>query len=86
MNEYFDKNRRWLNPVIAGFIVCMTPLILSTIGQATPIPLWVSKAAFVLSVFLAGFGAMMTDTTSAKVIRYVGFSLGIGGLLYFVFL
>ncbi len=81
-----DNACETLLSVQTDFIVCMTPLILSTVGQATPIPLWVSKAALVLSGFLAGFGAMMTDTASAMLVRYFGFALGIMGFLYFVVL
>lgn len=84
MIKYIERNQLWIIALIGGMIIGITPLILATLGTNTDfsIPKWVSPLGLTLAGVGTGFGAMLTDTASAKVVRYVGSAFAVAVILY----
>jgi len=87
MNEYYKRNQRWINPFLGGAMVAIAPILLSVIIAPTPSPLpgWLTTAGLVLAGFAAGLGAAITDTSSARAIRFIGTAFAAAVLLYAIF-
>lgn len=87
MSHYFERNRLWLNALLAGFIISVAPLLLAIVDPtvAVSLPKWINVTALILSGFGVGLGAMLTDTSSAKVVRFLGSAFAIAVIAYNIF-
>lgn len=74
LGNYIEGNRRWLMPLVAVFIIVAGPMLLRAFedGAQASWPAWVSALACLLGGFVVAFGAAITDTASARVVRLVG--------------
>lgn len=87
MTKYFEHNRLWMSPVIAGLMIAIGPALLQVIGgpDASPLPAWLPFLGLAIAGFGAGIGATFTHTTSANVVRFVGTAAGFAVLLLSIF-
>lgn len=81
---YFERNQPWLNGIHGFIIVAIWNIMIGPMipEVAATVPHWLSTVVLILASFLTGFGAMMTETASAAVVRYIAFGLGIALILY----
>ncbi|RRS01186.1 hypothetical protein EIP75_21665 [Aquabacterium soli] len=88
--SYYNRNSRWLAPLLVIALLTLTPVVLSTFdvnrldggGPMPPVPVWmatVAKVGVVLATVLAALGACFTNTLSAHLARVVlpGIALGV---------
>jgi hypothetical protein len=76
--NYYRRNQRWLNPLIAVVILAAWRPLLSSLDEAVvnqalkAEPAWVTSltwpSAF-LGVVAVGFGAALTETLSAEILK-----------------
>lgn len=67
--NYFARNKRWLMPLVAGFIVVTSPAVVGVLTEQPPLlPSAVTAGAGILAAFAVGLGAIRTDTLSAYVL------------------
>ncbi len=63
---------------MGGFMIASGAVMLKAVAAATPdpsaatLPSWLPIAGLALAGFGAGIGAMLTDTISAHIVRFVG--------------
>lgn len=89
-NNYFDRNTKWLMPLAAIlFVLVLCPLISMFAEQGGKSPLAISPAFYgavlLIGAFSTGFGAKMTDTVSARIVEFLGFSAAAGFVVYALF-
>lgn len=83
--SYFNRNGKWLNPLVGICILTLTPMLLSGFndsGTPSVVPAWMlilAKVGIVLGAFSAAIGACFTDTLSGHVVRVAlpGLALGV---------
>jgi hypothetical protein len=75
--SYFSRNKRWLFPLLAGFILTATPAVLEVLQQPVMLPSAVTTGVGMLCALAVGFGAMRTDTTSGEIVARLGFVAGL---------
>ncbi len=76
---YYQRNQRWLMPLLGLAILVMVPLTLTMFdsglgGKPAALPGWMHAVAYggcILGAFLVGLGAVFTDTLSADILRVV---------------
>lgn len=88
MNDYMQRNRRWIKPALVGMMLASAALMVRIIelkAGASHVPSWVAPVGIVISGFGAGLGAMFTDTTSAYIVRFIGTAAGFAAVLQSVF-
>lgn len=87
MTQYFESNRRWITPLVVGLMLALGPILLQVIGgpDASPLPAWVPSVGLMVAAFGAAIGAMRTDTTSAYLVRSVGFGVSLVVVFYSIF-
>ena len=87
MIKYFDRNRRWLGPIMAGAMIGLPPVMMQVIGgtASVVVPVWITLTGLVIAAFAAGVGAMFTHTSSAHVVSFVATAAGFAGILYAFF-
>jgi len=71
MNQYMKENIKWITPVLGMFFVVMSPVLAAMSGAPLPIPSWLVPAAIGMGMLGAGYGAAITDTMSARIVRFV---------------
>lgn len=82
--SYFDRNRRWLSPLLAtamlvtGLLAAQT--VVGDIGFALPI--WLIKAVLVLGLFTTGLGSAFTNTVSSRLLQGAGICVAIALMLH----
>jgi len=86
--NYFERNQRWLAPLMAILVLSTTPLLMGIIGAADgpafEPPKWMillSQVGIALGCFSAGLGAAFTNTLSADIIKVVLPGIGAGMVL-----
>lgn len=72
---YVSRNLAWIQPAVATVLLVVFPTILAGVdpGAAARLPAWLVPVGGALGSFAAGLGAARTDTTSASVVRLLGF-------------
>jgi hypothetical protein len=90
LTDYITRNAMWLRPAVATLLVCVFRVAQAGIDPqlAAALPSWLTPASSVASVAGAaavGLGASMTDTTSAAIVRIVGFGAALGLMLLYMF-
>lgn len=74
VEKYFERNRRWLVPMLCGLIIAGSSTMLLVIDPELGDRLsWLSVLGFVLAGLSAGFGVAVTDTLSARLLASVAF-------------
>ncbi|NBA95248.1 hypothetical protein [Pseudomonas sp. R5(2019)] len=72
---FFAENIRWIQPLIAAFILLAAPGIADQFG-GFKIPVIVSGSFALLAIVYAGIMARLTDTLAAKIFIYVAIAAG----------
>lgn len=91
MMNYFERNRRWLIPAMGGFMIAAGAVMLKVVAGTSPdpsvatLPSWMPVAGLAIAGFGAGIGAMLTDTASAHIMRFVGTAGACAVLLHAIF-
>lgn len=80
--NYMDRNRRWLSPIIGGMLVAAGPTLFAAAHVPLPLPEWVPNAAVAIAGLAAGVGASVTDTSSGRLVRFLGTALGAAAILH----
>jgi hypothetical protein len=74
-SSYVERNRRWLLPLFVGFVLLAAQafgrLVVITSDGHDPLSLSITGWFVALALILAGLGAWMTDTASARVVAGV---------------
>jgi hypothetical protein len=91
---YFQRNRRWLMPFIVICMLILAQMMLSVFAEPDPVggkpiqvPTWtrlIAAGGCVIGAFLAGLGAMFTDTFSADIVRVAAPAGGLAVILALV--
>lgn len=71
MNNFLKANQKWIAPTLAMLIVVMVPSIAEMSGNSILLPSWFISLTLTLGMLSAGFGAYITDTLAARIIRIV---------------
>lgn len=68
-SSFFSRNALWLRPLMAGVVLAVAPMIGATLvpEHAETLEL-VAMLGIFLSAALAGFGVMMSDTFTARLL------------------
>ena len=76
---YVSRNAAWIQPAAATLLAVATPAMLASVDstKAAILPAWLVSAAGALGCFATGLGAARTDTTSASVVRLLGFVVAV---------
>lgn len=87
MNGCYKRNQRWINPFVGGAMLGLAPILHSVIIAPAPSPLpgWVVSAALAFAGLAAGLGAAITNTTSARAIRFIGTALAAAAILHAIY-
>lgn len=85
MNEYVKRNQRWINPFFACLVLSAAPVLMAIIDPSVKLPGWISTVGLILGGLSAGIGAAITETMSAKIVRFLGSALAISVTLVSVF-
>lgn len=80
--DYMDRNRRWLSPIIGGVLVAAGPALFTAAHIPLSLPEWVTTAGVAIAGLAAGVGATLTDTISARLVRFLGTATGAAAILY----
>lgn len=72
---FLAENSRWIQPLIAAFILFVAPIIADQFG-GFKIPLMVTGSFALLALLCAGIMARLTDTLAAKIFMYLIISAG----------
>lgn len=67
---FFAENSRWIQPLIAAFILLVAPIIADQFGGII-IPSIVTGSIALLALVYAGLMARLTDTLAAKIFMYI---------------
>jgi|ERR1700712_3912729 hypothetical protein len=69
---YIERNRRWLFPVFAGFTLlaahAIGKVIVGKSGAQNPLSFSIMSWFVAMAFIVAGLGAWMTDTASARIV------------------
>ncbi len=87
MFDYLSRNAKWLRPAAGTLFAVSAPAMVATIDPklAATFPTWIAPTAAFLGFLGVGFGAVMTDTLSASLVRILGFAASAGILLTTIF-
>lgn len=85
--NYFEQNKKWLMPLMAGFMIAMSPVLLAVIdaSKAQLLPKWYFVLVIALTGLSVGLGAQLTDTLSAKIVRFFGLALSLSVIALYIF-
>jgi hypothetical protein len=72
VESYFSRNKRWLIPLIAGFMIIAMPAVSALMQQPATLPSVVTTGGGLLCAFAFAFGAMQTDTRSGYIAARLG--------------
>jgi hypothetical protein len=72
---FFAENSRWIQPLVAAFILLVAPIIADQFG-GFKIPNIVTGSLAVVAVVFAGIMARLTDTLAAKIFMYLIIAAG----------
>jgi hypothetical protein len=74
-SSYVERNRRWLLPLFVGFVLLAAQafgrLVVITWGGHDSLSFSITGWFVALALILAGLGAWMTDTVSARIVAGV---------------
>lgn len=87
MNDYYKRNQRWINPFLSGAMLAISPILLGIIAAPAPSPLpgWMTTAGLTFAGLTAGLGAAVTDTSSARAMRFIGTAFAAAVILHAIF-
>ena len=72
--DYFDRNWRWLSPLLSGLMLAAAAAMMPVFDPGLGARLaWLQVVGLVMGGFGAGFGVVITDTLSARLLASVAF-------------
>jgi len=80
-DNYFERNSRWLRPIIAGLIFLIVPAIAAPFLEGV-IPQVVPSLLAAFAFLVAGVFAVLTETLSARLLRVIAPLVAAGLILY----
>lgn len=85
MNEYVKRNQLWLYPLLAGLVLSATPVLVKVIDPSIKLPDWIGMLGLIVAGLCTGIGAAITETRTAKIVKFLGFAFAISVILFAIF-
>lgn len=81
--SYFDRNSAWLRPLAISLVLLSLHPLMQVFenGASALIPFWLTTGAALAALAVSGFYAFMTNTLSAKIMRFLATAAVIASLL-----
>lgn len=82
MTEYIKRNHRWITPLLFGLFVVGGGTFINALPGAVSVPRWLLAVVGVLACVTSGMGAARTQTTSARLLWFVGSAALAAGIFH----
>lgn len=70
-DNYMARNIRWISPFGVAIMVLITSIALQEVGLPLPVPNWIPVVIAIVGFCISGFYVVITDTISAKIMRFL---------------